>query len=84
MSSGGSNCTCITNYQTMSGAGTTTGDICMCREGYHIDSSSQCVQCPAYSMRDITSPSFTCTCASNRRTESGGRNTSGTVPCSGK
>lgn len=86
MSSGGTTdrCTCIMNHTTMNSSTTTTGESCVCRENYHIDSSNQCVQCPTNSMRPITSPSSTCMCEPNRRTADGNTITSGTVACDGK
>ena len=85
-SSGGSAsmCNCIENHTTMDGSPTTTGENCVCRENYHMDSSNQCVQCPSNSLRTITSAPSVCMCESNRATADGNITTSGSVPCDGE
>ena len=86
MSSRGANvCTCSMNYTTMNGSRITTGEDCVCGENYHIPvGSDQCMQCPANSLRAVTSQSSMCTCESNHSTGSGSTTTSGSVACDGE
>ena len=78
-------CTCSMNYTTMDGGHMTTGEECVCGKNYHIPvGSDQCMQCPANSLRAVTSQSSVCTCESNHLAGNGSTTTSGSFACDGE
>ena len=87
MSAGGQDmeCTCIGERTTRNGA-TETNSVdmpCVCKENYHLV-NTQCMPCPANSIRSVTASESMCTCMANRSTISGNTTTSGSTVCLGK